>query len=115
MLASAALIVIVGGFTLPAVAIGLMFGVMGLLQGSIRPARDLMVRAVTPPGAAGRVYGFVSTGYNIGNAIIPVLLGWLVDTGRADAVFFALAAIMIVAIATVGVARYPTASAAAAE
>jgi MFS family permease len=115
MVASAVLIVIVGGFSLPAIAVGLSFGAMGLLQGVIRPARDLMVRAVTPPGAAGRVYGFVSTGYNIGNAVIPVLLGWLVDTGRADAVFFALAALMIVAIATVGVARRPAASPAAAE
>lgn len=115
MIASAALIVIVGGFTLPAIVIGLMFGMMGLLQGSIRPARDMMVRAVTPPGAAGRVYGFVSTGYNIGNAVIPVLLGWLVDIGYAHVVFFALAAIMIVGIGTVGVARRPTASPAAAE
>jgi len=115
MIASAALIVIVGGFALPAIAIGLMFGVMGLLQGSIRPARDMMVRAITPPGAAGRVFGFVSTGYNIGNAVIPVLLGWMVDIGYAHAVFFALAAIMIVAIATVGVARRPAASPVAAE
>ena len=115
MLASAGMIVIVGGFSLPAALIGLLFGAMGLLQGIIRPARDLMVREVTPPGAAGRVYGFVSTGYNIGNAVIPVLFGWLVDIGRVDAVFFVLAAIMVVAIATVGVARRPAASPAAAE
>ncbi len=115
MIVSALLIVAVGGFALPALAIAVLFGAMGLLQGSIRPARDMMVRAVTPPGAAGRVYGFVSTGYNIGNAVIPVLLGWLVDIGQADAVFFALAAIMVVAIATVGVARRPAASPAAAE
>jgi len=115
MIASAALIVAVGGLNPPAIAIGLMFGVMGVLQGSIRPARDMMVRAVTPPGAAGRVYGFVSTGYNIGNAVIPVLLGWLVDIGYAHTVFFALAAIMIVAIATVGVARRPAPVPAAAE
>jgi len=115
MIASAVLIVTVGGLDLPAIAVGLMFGVMGVLQGCIRPARDMMVRAVTPPGTAGRVYGFVSTGYNIGNAVIPVLLGWLVDIGYAHAVFFALAAIMIVAIATVGVVRRPAASPVAAE
>lgn len=115
MLASAGLILIIGGFSLPAALIGLLFGAMGLLQGLIRPARDLMVRAVTPHGAAGRVYGFVSTGYNIGNAVIPVLLGWLVDIGRVDAVFFVLAAIMVIAIATVGVARRPADSPAAAE
>jgi sugar phosphate permease len=115
MIVSAALIVMVGGINLPAIAIGLVFGVTGVLQGCIRPARDMMVRTVTPPGAAGRVYGFVSTGYNIGNAVIPVLLGWLVDVGYAHSVFFALAAVMIVAIATVGVARRPAASTVAAE
>ncbi len=115
LIVSALLIVAVGGLALPALAIGLMFGAMGLLQGSIRPARDMMVRAVTPPGAAGRVYGFVSTGYNIGNAVIPVLLGWLVDIGYAHTVFYVLAAIMVVAIATVGVARRPAAGPVAAE
>ena len=115
MIASAVLITVVGGFSLPAAAVALIFGAMGILQGCIRPARDMMVRAMTPRGAAGRVYGFVSTGYNIGNAAIPVLLGWLVDIGQADAVFFVLAAIMLVAIATVGVARRPAASAVAAE
>jgi MFS family permease len=115
MIASAGLIVIVGAFGLPAAAIAVIFGAMGILQGCIRPARDMMVRAMTPRGAAGRVYGFVSTGYNIGNALIPVLLGWMVDIGHADSVFFVLAAIMIVAIATVGVARRPAAGPAAAE
>lgn len=115
MIASAGLIVIVGGFSLPAAAIALVFGAMGILQGCIRPARDMMVRALTPRGAAGRVYGFVSTGYNIGNALIPVLLGWMVDIGRADTVFFALAAIMMVAIATVGVVRRPAPGPAVAE
>ena len=31
-----------------------------------RPSRDMLVRAATPPGAYGRVFGFVSTGFNIG-------------------------------------------------
>ena len=115
MIGSAVLILIVAGFSLPAVAIGLAFALFGLMQGSIRPARDMMMRAVTPPGATGRVFGFVSTGYNVGNAAIPVILGWLIDIGQAEMVFYLLAAIMIVAIATVGVARRPASNPAAAE
>ena len=29
----------------------------------------MIVRAVTPPGAYGRVFGFVSTGFNIGGIV----------------------------------------------
>ena len=115
MIGSAVLILIVAGFSLPAVGIGLAFALFGLMQGSIRPARDMMMRAVTPPGATGRVFGFVSTGYNVGNAAIPVILGWLIDIGQAEMVFYLLAGIMIVAIATVGVARRPAANPSAAE
>ncbi len=115
MIGSAVLLLIVAGFSLPAVGIGFAFALFGLMQGSIRPARDMMMRAVTPPGATGRVFGFVSTGYNIGNAAIPLLIGWMIDIGRAEAVFYLLAAIMIAAIATVGIARRPAANPSAAE
>ncbi len=115
LIGSAVLLLIVAGFSLPVVGIGFAFALFGLLQGLIRPSRDMMMRAVTPPGAIGRVFGFVSTGYNVGNAAIPVILGWLIDIGHAEMVFYLLAAIMVVAVATVGVARRPATSPSAAE
>lgn len=113
---SAVLVMLVGGLPLTALAIAALFAIYGLLQGSMRPARDLMTRAITPPGATGRVFGFVTGGLNIGGAISPVLLGWLVDRGHPEAVFYGISLILLLGITTVGVARgRPAASASAAE
>jgi MFS family permease len=105
MAGSAVLFFLVGNAQLPVLALILVFGTVGLMQGSVRPSRDMMVRAVTPKGATGRVFAFVSAGLNLGSAITPVLFGLLIDLGHADWVFFLLAAILLLAIATVGVAR----------
>lgn len=102
---SAFLIAPVGAFQMPAVLIALLFALYGVIQGTMRPARDLMTRSITPPGATGRVFGFVTGGLNIGGAISPVLLGWLVDIGHPEAVFYAIGAILLLCVTTVGVAR----------
>jgi hypothetical protein len=34
--------------------------------GIIMPSRDMLVREFTPPGAFGKVFGFVTNGFNIG-------------------------------------------------
>ena len=103
--ASAFLIAPVGAFQMPAMLIALLFAVYGVVQGTMRPARDLMTRAITPAGATGRVFGFVTGGLNIGGAISPVLLGWLVDMGHPEAVFYAIGVILLLCVTTVGVAR----------
>ena len=105
MAGSAVLFFLVGNAQLPVLALIAVFAAVGLLQGSVRPSRDMMVRAVTPKGATGRVFAFVSAGLNLGAAVTPVLFGLLIDLGHADWVFFLLAAILLLAIATVGVAR----------
>lgn len=102
---SAFLIAPVGAFQMPVVLLALLFAAYGVVQGTMRPARDLMTRAITPPGATGRVFGFVTGGLNIGGAVSPVLLGWLVDIGHPEAVFYAVGAILLVCVTTVGVAR----------
>jgi MFS family permease len=53
----------------------------------IMPSRDMLVRAVAPPGAAGRVFGIVTTGFNIGGTIGPVLFGCIMDWGAPRWVF----------------------------
>ncbi len=105
MLASAALLLTVGNVRLPVVALMAALVGVGLLQGSVRPSRDMMVRAVTPKGASGRVFAFVSSGLNVGAAVTPVLFGYLIDIGEARWTFLLMAAILILAMATVGVAR----------
>ena len=47
----------------------------------MQPSRDMIVREVTPPGAFGRVFGFVTTGFNIGGVLAPPAFGYMMDTG----------------------------------
>jgi MFS family permease len=73
-----------------AAVIGL-FTLAGLVQGILRPARDMMVRAMAPKGAMGRVFGYVSTGIAIGSGVAPVLFGFMVDQGLSVWIFWLLA------------------------
>ena len=47
----------------------------GFFFGIIQPSRDMMVRAVTPPGSFGKVFGFVTTGFNLGGMVSPLIFG----------------------------------------
>jgi len=92
---------LVGLFDFPAVALLALMGLSGFFVGATYPSRDILVRAVTPPGAYGRVFGFVSTGFNIGASIAPIVYGMLMDNGMPRAVFLLSAAVSIVCISTV--------------
>jgi len=73
----------------------------GLLNGIIMPSRDMIVRAVTPQGAFGKVFGFVSTGFNVGGIAAPPLFGWLMDSGQPRAVLLVVAAAIALSLMTV--------------
>jgi MFS transporter, FSR family, fosmidomycin resistance protein len=73
----------------------------GLFVGIASPSRDMLVRAVTPPGAFGRVFGFVSSGFNIGSMIAPMIYGTMMDRGEPRAVFLISAACSVLCIGTV--------------
>ena len=74
-----------------------LFAIAGLAQGIVRPARDMMVRAVAPKGSTGRVFGFVSTGIALGSAIAPVFFGWVIDQGQPTFIFWLLTGFSVVA------------------
>lgn len=78
----------------------------GLMNGIIQPSRDMMVRAVTPPGAMGKVFGFVTSGFNVGGAIAPLGFGALLDHGLATQVFWVVAALNLCAIVSVASVRW---------
>ena len=82
-----------------AVLIGVM-SLGGLLNGMIQPSRDMMVRAVTPPGSFGKVFGFVSTGFNLGGMVAPLLYGWLMDQGEPRAIFMIVTGFILLALVT---------------
>ena len=85
----------------PASALPVALGLAGFAAGVTYPSRDLIVRASTPPGASGRVYGFVYSGLDLGVVLTPVFYGLLIDEGRPQAVFYTIFGFTVVAILTV--------------
>jgi MFS family permease len=85
---AAALILLVGTVDLgPVLLVAAMAGA-GFLSGMISPSRDMLVRAASPPGAFGRVFGIVTTGFNIGGTVGPLIGGWIMDHNLPRWVFF---------------------------
>ncbi len=109
--ASAACVGAIAVFDLPLWAVTGALGLAGLLQGITRPSRDMMVRAITPPGATGKVFGFVSSGLNLGGALAPVMFGLIVDHGAPRLVFALAVAFMLIAAALAGIGRLRTSAA----
>ena len=97
----AAITLLIAFVELPALALVTLTGIAGLSNGVIMPARDLLVRAITPPGAFGKVFGFVTSGFNIGGIVSPLLFGWLLDHGNPRGVFIAAALLSLICIPTV--------------
>lgn len=77
----------------------------GYLIGLLIPSRDLLLRSVTPPGSMGKVMGFASTGSNLGGALIPVVLGYTMDTAGGHWVFWICALFVGAAFLTFITAR----------
>ena len=79
--------------------------VSGIGLGAVLPPRDLMVRALTPPGETGKVFGFVFVGYSVGISAVSVLFGWLLDGGMPEMVFTLSAVFAILALLTITAAH----------
>jgi MFS family permease len=73
----------------------------GFVNGLMQPSRDMIVRAVTPDGQFGKVFGFVTTGFNIGGIIAPLLFGYVMDSGHPRWVFFLVCGLSLLAILTI--------------
>ena len=101
LVATATVCTLVGLVDFDALALVLMMATAGFCSGLTMPSRDLIVRAVTPPGAYGRVFGFVSSGFNIAGIVLPIIFGQLLDHGQPRAMFLFMAACALLAIATV--------------
>ena len=75
-------------------------GCAGLLGGLIMPSRDMLVRAAAPPGAMGRTFGVVTSGFNIGGMVGPLMFGFIMDHGAPQWVFGASVIVMVLVAAT---------------
>lgn len=101
LFAGAALVALVATGAVPRPLIVPLFVLVGVVLGATGPSRDLIVRNATPKGAAGRVYGFVYSGLDLGATLGPVWFGLMLDHQLAREVFYVIAALFIVAIGTV--------------
>ncbi|MBM3491495.1 MAG: MFS transporter [Alphaproteobacteria bacterium] len=86
---------------LPAPAVGLAMAAAGFAIGITNPSRDMLVRQATPPGASGRVFGFVYSGLDLGSSAAPLLFGWMLDHGLVMQVLLAIALLQAFSILTV--------------
>jgi MFS family permease len=88
---AAMLALLIGFGDLPGWSVPVLFGAMGLASGLAGPSRDLLVKRASPDNATGRVYGVVYAGLDIGQALVPVVIGALMDQQAWRSVWLALA------------------------
>ena len=94
-------VVLVALVDLNSLALIAAMSLAGLFSGVIMPSRDMIVREVTPPGSFGKVFGFVTTGFNIGGIVSPLIFGAVMDHGSPRMVFLLVAVFTLLGIVTV--------------
>ena len=81
--------------SMPAMALWPLMAAMGFGVGTAGPGRDLLVRRAATSqfgrSSFGRIYGFVYSGLDTGQALSPVLFGPLLDRGRFRQALIAVA------------------------
>ena len=107
---TAAMAILMGWCAMPGFVLILVMSLGGVLNGMIQPSRDMMVRAVTPPGSFGKVFGFVTTGLNLGGMVAPLAYGWLMDHGRPQMIYVVVVAFILLALVTAITRRKPEGS-----
>jgi MFS family permease len=104
---------------LPYAAVLAAFCFGGFMFAIITPSRDLMVKSLTPPGHSGKVFGFVSSGFEGGGILFAPAFGWLIDHDAPAWVFYCAAVIMalafLAAVLAMRLSRRPALQPAAAE
>jgi MFS family permease len=93
-----AIVLLIALVTLPSVTLTAAMITAGFLSGVIAPSRDMMVREAAPPGAAGRAFGIVSTGFNFSGIASPLLFGWIMDQNMPRWVFAISAGFMALTV-----------------
>jgi FSR family fosmidomycin resistance protein-like MFS transporter len=60
----------------------------GFSGGMTGPSRDMIVRGATPPGASGKVFGFVYSGLDIGSFAAPLVFSQFMGAGHPAMMFW---------------------------
>jgi MFS family permease len=101
MAVNAAFMFVIASAWLGAPLLPVLCAMAGFATGVTNPSRDLIVRATTPPGATGKVFGFVYSGLDVGSMVTPVYFGWLLDGGKPSVVFYTVVVTALLTVATV--------------
>jgi MFS family permease len=100
VVAAAFMVLLATGALAPSM-LPVILALAGFCHGATAPSRDMLVRAATPPGASGKVFGFVYSGLDLGSCLTPLAFGWLLDHGDPRLLFLAVGVLMLCTIATV--------------
>jgi MFS family permease len=95
---NAVIVAVIATINLPPPLLMAAMASAGFLGGVIAPSRDMLVRNAAPPGAAGRAFGIVSTGFNVGGIISPLLFGWIMDQNLPHWVFGTSVVFMVLTV-----------------
>ena len=92
---------IMAGLSMRLEVIAFVFVIAGFFSGVVSPSRDMLIRSLAPPTEMGKVFGFVSTGFNVAGIIAPPLFGYILDHHNPSAVFWTVGAVSLLTVLTV--------------
>jgi FSR family fosmidomycin resistance protein-like MFS transporter len=96
--------------TVSADLLPLLLALAGFAGGTTGPSRDMIVRHATPPGASGKVFGFVYSGLDLGSFLAPLVFSQLIGLGEPAMMFWIATGLYVVNAGIVTVIRQATAS-----
>ena len=108
LLVASALTVPIALQVMPLAGLLPLLALSGFAGGTTNPSRDMIVRNATPPGAAGKVFGFVYSGLDVGSFAGPPVFGVLMAHGLPSAIFWAAVGLYIVNAAVMLMIRQAT-------
>jgi MFS transporter, FSR family, fosmidomycin resistance protein len=97
---NAAIVAVIGLIALGTAPLLVAMAAAGFLGGLIMPSRDMLVRAAAPPGAVGRTFGVVTTGFNFAGMLGPLMFGYIMDQGAPQWVFLLSVIFMVITALT---------------
>jgi MFS transporter, FSR family, fosmidomycin resistance protein len=85
-----------------------LLALAGAAGGITNPSRDMIVRNATPPGASGKVFGFVYSGLDVGSFLAPPVFGFLMSAGAPSIIFWIAVGLYLLNAALVMAIRQTT-------
>ncbi|MGD9774348.1 MFS transporter [Diaphorobacter sp.] len=102
LLASAALLALVGSGALPGMAALAATALAGMGTGLASPSRDMLIKSAAPPGATGRVYGTVYSGLDLGFCLAAPVFGAMLDAQMNAGIFYGSGLALVLSVVSAG-------------